>query len=179
LNHLTLPALQVLMIPRLSISVQAFASFLDRSSPPLRELSVSCGSDWAITDGWSADGLIQLLGRMSGLDTLNITGPRHHSALFDALKSSPTGFLPKLRSLTIVADTSSAVDRSSYLTLLDVLAARYSQMRHFRFEWHTTSYTPRPEIISRLRQFVADGMCIHIGRDQMNLIQPRVEPIKL
>ncbi|KAJ7506884.1 hypothetical protein B0H11DRAFT_1903639 [Mycena galericulata] len=143
LRHLTLPALQTLLISNLDIKPEDFTSFLERSSPPLRLTDLTLFF-------W---GTVVLKDEFPFLQNLAYT----HN------------FLPNLRNLMIrrYMDIS---NRSQIGLLVTALSARREQLQSFRLIQPSSIGSLDADIVSALRELVDGGMRIQIGLTDQNFV---------
>ncbi|KAJ7160283.1 hypothetical protein C8R46DRAFT_956484 [Mycena filopes] len=156
LAYLTLPALRTLHMTEFDIEPDTFVSFVRRSAPPLRSLSMPTPFG-----GWTVDVMRECFRLLSGLTTLDLAWD---PSFVDALAASPT-FLPDLRRLTI---RNVFPDPLQYQILVSTLATRHAVIQTFRLllEWSQwRGYQPPAPIVAALRQLRADGMEIYVGVD--------------
>ncbi|KAJ7102807.1 hypothetical protein C8R44DRAFT_859037 [Mycena epipterygia] len=167
-KHLTLPALETLAIPMLEISTSDLVHFLERSSPPLRKLTLGAHHDLDLIQLEKCIRLsptivhlqLQLIDHLSGPFFAALTGYLSHS-------------LPNLHTMTVrIAQPEFAP--ASYETLLRALSVRRTQIGCFELIWSSDSNAeasqPAADICASFRQLVADGMKVHIGTEDHNYI---------
>jgi hypothetical protein len=176
LSRLSLPKLEILSFSFHHTYIDDFISFLERSSPPLRELVAFIGFGVGFT------GLAECLHLVPTITHLEARWPGTSLAteLFAALADSPS-LLPNLIGLTVRPrnfDTSSlyAPDTAESLwkTLLRALSARRTQLRVVRVKlMHgslSSSLKPAADILAAFRELAADGMELYIGTDGCNFV---------
>ncbi|KAF7328749.1 hypothetical protein MVEN_02503600 [Mycena venus] len=165
LECLSLPGLQVLLVPLHYVGGGELLSFLERSSPPLQELVVGQGSELT-----GSNGLHDYFRLVPILTCFEVWRPDFAliTELFAALDSSST--LPNLHILTIrnLSESDSAIPDSSWKTLLRALYARRPQFQTLRIEMEGDP--PPVDIIAAMRELVDGGMQIHIGTEWDNFI---------
>ncbi|KAF8215195.1 hypothetical protein K438DRAFT_1955177 [Mycena galopus ATCC 62051] len=155
LLHLTLPALENLLISDFDIPSADFVSFLARSSPPLQTLHIS--SDHENLDNT----YIPLIPRVTDL-TLECLDS-HYVSLLD--ETAVQDFPPSLRHLTI-----RNWFPSEYGKLISLLATRQLASLHIIFPYEDLAHTPHSSTVFTLRLFKKDGMAIHVGPKGKNYI---------
>ncbi|KAJ6542069.1 hypothetical protein DFH09DRAFT_1322697 [Mycena vulgaris] len=101
------------------------------------------------------------------------------TAMFTALLSDPSVFLTNLRSMKM-GRLHQRLSDDSYEILVRVLSLRRAQLVCFELRWDPFSSAasePDARLVEAFRQFVVDGMQIHIGTEDLNLIynKPRCE----
>ncbi|KAJ7745221.1 hypothetical protein DFH07DRAFT_1063244 [Mycena maculata] len=163
LLYLTLPVLERLWITNLDISSDNLFDFLERSSPPLRYLYMDCNNEPG-----DAEHFLQLIPTVT--DLYIWFNAFSENFVFSMMAALASGFLPNLRNLIIHG----AQRRSPYEQVLSTLSARRasgSPLQSFKWwEWVHGGSELSPEIVTALRELVADGMDIHIGQEGHNLI---------
>jgi hypothetical protein len=167
LFHLSLPALEELVVPLYHITCSDFSLFLEESLSSLQRLALGReGSDieFVHLDKW-----LRLVPALTDLELFT-----EHSIfaddLFSTLADSPSGFLPNLRSLKI-QHQSSALSPSSYQSLLRALSTRHTRLSCFHLQaLKEDESKPPADICDRLRRLLADGMEIYIGSGGENYI---------
>ncbi|KAJ7464801.1 hypothetical protein B0H11DRAFT_2285063 [Mycena galericulata] len=164
LMRLTTPRLESLSVSVLGISGDDLLSFLERSSPPLRELVLGDALD---SDDF--EGLNESLRLVPTLARLELRSWPVTRRLDELVPASLPGLLPDLRSLTI----------GFYLpeplwweTLLRVLTARRAQIQivFIEFGGEVSSCKIAANILAGFKELVAGGMKIHIGNQAQNLL---------
>ncbi|KAJ7509531.1 hypothetical protein B0H11DRAFT_2269964 [Mycena galericulata] len=169
LRCLTIPGLESLSVSMLETSSGDLLSFLQRSSPPLRELVVGGGLD---TDD-QFDGLDECLRLVPTLTRLEFwRWPAAHN-LEELFAASPSEFLPNLCSLAIRIYLAVSDLGVWWETLLRVLTARRTQIQTVRIVCGS-GLTSTSQIVANIpagfRELVAGGMKIYIGQDAQSLI---------
>ncbi|KAJ7657468.1 hypothetical protein B0H17DRAFT_1185780 [Mycena rosella] len=164
LPHLTLPGLETLFIALQHVGVQNFVQFLQRSSPPLQQIIVSDPPP-----EWSLDEMTQCFPLLSTLTHFKLrrATARTQDLFLTALADSPH-LLPNLSNFTLRMRFSPA--QPWYQHLLNVLFARSKHLHAVRIVWRFISQVPPEDVVVQLRQFVADGMSIHVGSESHNYI---------
>ncbi|KAJ7704963.1 hypothetical protein B0H17DRAFT_1193450 [Mycena rosella] len=151
LRYLTLPALQTLILPLFDrVPARAFLSFLEHSSPPLQSLCMN-------PDGPGTFATIS-------------PNPLH---FLDVVLAPDPGFLPNLRSLTILSKSGPHFPYGDLISLLVARRASHHaqplQAFHLDFK-DGIIRAPHADVLSALRQLVDDGMIIRVGPEERNLI---------
>ncbi|KAJ7456757.1 hypothetical protein B0H11DRAFT_2065335 [Mycena galericulata] len=171
LQFLTLPALQTLYITDFDIPNNIFSDFLTRSSPPLQSLGMAYPFFGWPTETMHSDlRLIPDLTNFELVCTSRFVG--EGLDFIEALATSPN-FLPNLRNVTIHR---CLPDREAYDHIVSALSARRatrpSQIQSFKllWGWDGADLTVDADIAMALRTLVANGMHIHIGMEDRNLI---------
>ncbi|KAJ7858991.1 hypothetical protein B0H13DRAFT_2672429 [Mycena leptocephala] len=166
LRHLTLPALEGLLVSALDIPSTEFISFLTRSSPPLKCLH--------LTTHDPIDRIFRLIPSLTELHlefwSWNLT---NEEAPLSCLAAD---CLPNLRSLTIIGSFLGA--HSEYKNLIvRVLTARRAFTGHARLQSFRILFPIDKEVlaldgstIASLRQLAEDGLHIHVGPKGNNYI---------
>ncbi|KAK7000451.1 hypothetical protein R3P38DRAFT_3617408, partial [Favolaschia claudopus] len=181
LRYLTLPALKVLTLSEPDIAHEAFLSFLSRSSPPLESLEMSLSHE----EPWLEPVISRFLPLIPQLVTLDLVALAEYTELqvndlflpfVDALRSS-SEVLPHLRTIVFRTDTAVTID---YGRLLSMLEFRFTSCpaRLQRFELKIAHYMdsdsmnelPNEEVRVGLQQLVRDGLKIHIGTPEDNML---------
>ncbi|KAF7366766.1 F-box domain-containing protein [Mycena sanguinolenta] len=157
LRHLSLPALETLAIPFLEISFARFSLFLRRSVPPLCRLVLS--SELLTIEFSHLEESFRLLPLLTHFE-LYARLAVLDADLFTALAHSES-LLPNLRNMKI---TSRSLNHSGVLygAALRMLSAR--QTRLLCFHLCTEHAPPDAEVLDGLRQLVAGGMEIFVGK---------------
>ncbi|KAJ7364844.1 hypothetical protein DFH08DRAFT_930590 [Mycena albidolilacea] len=162
LRHITLPALETLHITDFNIPSADFTSFLARSAPPLRSLSITANYDDLGADLRLVPSLTQL--------TLKCWGSYNYSIdiLGSLAASQDSLLLPDLCDLTILGRFSDYYD-----TLLRVLQNRCRPLASLRIVLPSMTVDDKPpdHILAALRQFAENGVRIHVGTEDNNFIQ--------
>ncbi|KAJ6523340.1 hypothetical protein B0H19DRAFT_1201888 [Mycena capillaripes] len=171
LRHLTLPALQTLLLPFTSLTFTDFSHFLKRSSPPLRKLILgrSCG----ILSSIELEECLRLVPSLTHLELLYEGERTFLDDLFSALGNSPSHFLPNPHTLKLQYECD--LSASSYQRLHNALSARRAQIvsvdlrNPFCCE---DDIQPEADICaaSGVRQLVTEGMEIYIGTQNYNFL---------
>ncbi|KAJ7509563.1 hypothetical protein B0H11DRAFT_1252325 [Mycena galericulata] len=166
---LTIPRLESLSISMLKISGGDLLSFLERSSPPLRELVL--GSAWDSFDQF--DGLnecLRLVPTLTRLEFVWWPGLRNLEELFAA---SSSDVLPNLRSLAINLYLCASDFGFWWEALLRVLTARRTQIQTVRIVC-VGGFSSSSHLVANIpagfRELGAGGMKIYIGRDDHDLV---------
>ncbi|KAJ7727250.1 hypothetical protein B0H16DRAFT_1591149, partial [Mycena metata] len=161
LSHLSLPALQTLVVPFNYISHADFSLFLERSSPPLQKLVTGAALPFSELNQY-----LRLLPSLTHLD-LFTTSQTFTDDFFPALADSSSQFVPELRDLKIQHTISDFV----YETLLPALYARRTRLASFRAtSWSCTSALGAG-VSDTLGELAAGGMEIYIGGAQGDLFK--------
>ncbi|KAJ7486707.1 hypothetical protein FB451DRAFT_1391595 [Mycena latifolia] len=166
LAQLTLPALQTLYIPLEKAKASDIVQFLRRSAPPLR--AITMGNTWGFTR-WTLREMEECISLLPKLTHFELIEPRYGwSDDFLTVLSDAPHVLPNLSMLTFRVKYPSG---AWYHKLHGVLAVRRTQIRAVRIIWkHGILEGPSEEVGVNLRQLVAEGMNIHIGTEERNLI---------
>ncbi|KAJ6542064.1 hypothetical protein DFH09DRAFT_1089395 [Mycena vulgaris] len=173
IKYLSLPALEILSLS-LSTDIPDFSIFLRRSLPPLRKLAVGVYALHTFTLQFQQQ-IVASLCLLSSLTYLELDDPDSDTAtaIFTALLSDPSVFLPNLRSMKI-GRLYERLSDDSYEVLIRVLSIRRAQLVCFELKWGPFSSArasePDAHLVESFRQFVAEGMEIHIGTKDLNLI---------
>jgi hypothetical protein len=167
LLHLSLPALEELLVPLYHLTYSDFSLFLEESLPSLQRLAL--GREGSAFEFVHLDKWLRLVPTLTDLELFT-----EHSIfaddLFSTLADSPSGFLPNLRSLKIHHE-SSALSLSSYQSLLRALSTRHNRLSCFHLQaLNEDESKPPADVYDGLRRLVADGMEIYIGSGNENYI---------
>ncbi|KAJ6525037.1 hypothetical protein DFH09DRAFT_1286223 [Mycena vulgaris] len=176
IKYLSLPALETLSVSLvlLSTDISDLDLFLRRSSPPLRKLAVGVHARTAFMPQLQKQ-IVASLRLLLSLTHLELDEPESDiaTAIFAALLSDPSAFLPELRSMKMGCLRQRLSD-DSYEMLVRVLSLRRAQLVYFELRWSPFSSRrasePNARLVEVFRQFVAEGMEIHIGTKDLNLI---------
>ncbi|KAJ7031150.1 hypothetical protein C8F04DRAFT_1111728 [Mycena alexandri] len=165
LQYMTLPALETLSISYPDIPPSDFIGFLTRSSALLRTLSMKV---YTFHTMWSVDVVDALFRLLPTLTHLNLQfGGGNLPEFFESLVIRSLSELPNLRDLQV---RECAPARPQYERLVGVLAAD-AKIRSFRLVWTDfPNYTPDPDILVSLQEIAANGVEIHVGPEESNLI---------
>ncbi|KAJ7433069.1 hypothetical protein B0H11DRAFT_2297013 [Mycena galericulata] len=180
LQSLSLPSLRSLNLSRIPSNAQSLLEFLRRSLPPLRKLVLGRGE---LTQS-TRDECFRIVPTLTHLELLFEVG---QIFLVDLATRSRQDFLPNLVSLTI---HDVLAQNTPYNDLVRALAARrLTSLRSVEVFWRETDIiimdilarTIPEQTVTALREFVDDGMRIHIGQRQRNLLdharRPSITPI--
>ncbi|KAJ7748785.1 hypothetical protein DFH07DRAFT_775601 [Mycena maculata] len=169
LKRLLLPNLETLGLPLEEISGTELVSFLQRSAPPLRNLMLGGGHN-TLTLPLHFPELEECIRLVPTLEGLELRRPRKSLAddLLASLAKSPLRILPSLRSLTI----HSVFSRVPWDTLLLALSCRRSQLAYLKITFQPDDWHPQPgsELCAAFRELVKDGVQIHIGTEDLNIL---------
>ncbi|KAJ7463731.1 hypothetical protein FB451DRAFT_1094883 [Mycena latifolia] len=173
LRSLTLPAMESLVISHMNIGSGDFLEFLTRSSAPLKSLDMQIARRAARWSGTTVERLFRLLSVLTDLQL--VFADAEISSFLEILATSHGSlaqFLPNLSNLTLRGPP---LDRAEYEKLVTLLSARRASrpsIKTFRGIWWsvTPGYTLDTDIRVALQQLVTDGMEIHIGTVEENLI---------
>jgi hypothetical protein len=164
LLHLSLPALEELLVPLYHLTDSEFSLFLEQSLPPLRRLAL--GSEYRDIEFIQLDEWLRLVPTLTDLEFFT-----EHSIfandLFSTLADSPSDFLPNLQSLKIRHQSPTL--SPSYQTLLRALSARHTRLYYFHLQ-PLNECKPPADVYDGLHRLVADGMEIYIGSRNENYI---------
>ncbi|KAK7022438.1 hypothetical protein R3P38DRAFT_3271193 [Favolaschia claudopus] len=175
LLYLTLPALKSLTISAFNITHDEFFAFLSRSSPPLESLEMNVYS-WTLPIVHQFARLVSTLGTLElyAMDFRIAEDARRFLPFFDVLGTSD--ILPHLRQFIMTTDNPWTVDYEMLQRVL-ILRATTCPTRLECFELYLLAaydqYTPNPpptEIERALRRLVQEGMKIHVGSHEQNLL---------
>ncbi|KAF7361681.1 F-box domain-containing protein [Mycena venus] len=165
LFHATLPALESLRLARLNIRTGQFISF----SPLLQSLQMALDRRVLVVEAF------RLMPHLTDLE-LAIPVQRGFilSTFLEKLTSSPD-FLPCLRNLTIYTASTDNLQYSDLCRMLiDQRASRLISLESFRL-FFTSLEPPLPEdIIISFREVAKEGMHIHVGSEDQNLVSTPV-----
>ncbi|KAJ7757689.1 hypothetical protein DFH07DRAFT_457413 [Mycena maculata] len=170
LKYLTLPGLQVLFLSMSDISGNDLISFLERSSPPLRDLTIGEGCrylDFPLLE--------QCLRLLTTLTHLEFYGPYVDlvQGLYATLVDSPSSVFPRLHSLCIPYHNG-CIAKSAWVALQRALSLRRTHFASVNIIFSADcSYTPsglNAELCAAFGQLAEDGMEIHIGSGTENFI---------
>ncbi|KAJ7218866.1 hypothetical protein B0H12DRAFT_1152990, partial [Mycena haematopus] len=160
LNHLSLPALEILSLPMHYISGGYLLRFIKRSTPPLQELAI----------GWEHDvmnsiHLHECLHLIPSIVRFRMWWPNPDvvADLFAALADSPS-LLPNLHTLIVHPDND--IPESTWRTLVRALLTRRVQLRVLAVP--NVKVPTAPDVLAALGELVVDGMQIYIGTDKSN-----------
>jgi hypothetical protein len=164
LKCLTLPALESLCISHLDISYDNLLQFFTRSSPPLKVLEMQVPRNVA---QWSGEEIFHLLPNLTDLHLSFSEASSQSSRFLELLATeSPSQVLPNLRNINLDRFCPNC---SPYEKLAKILTARRSHMHTFRLT-SPSLQPPGADILVCLRELVAGGMKIHIGRSEENYV---------
>ncbi|KAJ7657496.1 hypothetical protein B0H17DRAFT_1185793 [Mycena rosella] len=158
LPYLTLPCLQTLFIPWPNL--EDLISFLKRSSPPLQQIIVGDGGPSTL---YQTEELLSFLPMLTHFELFK---PRENTTdqFLTVLTSSPH-LLPNL---TTIAFQYFDPPGPWYQQLLGFLHARRKQIHTVRIIWRDYRMVgPPADVLGQLRQFLDDGMKIHIGTEDV------------
>ncbi|KAJ7757804.1 hypothetical protein DFH07DRAFT_459627 [Mycena maculata] len=164
LRYLTLPGLQTLFLLMSDVRGDDLISFLKRSLPPLRDLTLRChDSDFSLLE--------QCLRLLPTLTHLELYGPGVHlvQGLFTVLADSPSSLLPHLQSLSI-PNCWDHIPQSTWVELRRALSVRRTHFACVEITIRYTSSGPNAENCAAFRHLVDEGMKISIGDGEHNLI---------
>ncbi|KAJ7271192.1 hypothetical protein C8J57DRAFT_299320 [Mycena rebaudengoi] len=171
LEYLSVPALRCLTIMDIvdHQDVAFLVSFLTRLEAPLQSLHVEVFDMMLQPEVYTR--LLDLVPTLTSL-WLTLETASQCMLVLDLLRRSPQGFIPELRDLTFSAHY---LDESDFRPLYDLLSARRSQIKSFRFFINEDAYgrllLPPPDVLPPLRQLAAEcGMKIHVGSPDTNYI---------
>ncbi|KAJ7509515.1 hypothetical protein B0H11DRAFT_2421476 [Mycena galericulata] len=169
LRCLTLPHLQSLSVSMLQTLTGDLLSFLQQSSPPLRELVLGAGFDF--NDQFDGiDECLRLVPTLTHLEFRSWPATRNLEELFAAF---PSEFLPNLCNLTIRLYLAVSDFGVWWESLLRVLTARRTQIQIVRIMCGS-GFTSASQMVANIpagfRELVAGGMKLYIGQDAQSLI---------
>jgi hypothetical protein len=161
LRSLSLPQLQTLYFPQYDAKFVDILRFLRRSSPPLQKITLGCRGSKVQCGRDGINELLSLLPNLTHLKIYATTFVADH--LIATLANSPY-YAPHLRSLQFLWSYPDPAE-TWYQNLVKVLLGRRNQITFVRV---ASNEAPSPDILTALRQFVADGMTIRVerGKDQ-------------
>ncbi|KAJ7458013.1 hypothetical protein B0H11DRAFT_204996 [Mycena galericulata] len=171
LRHLTLPRLEILSLSMYIFRGSDLLSFLKRSSPPLRKLSLGAGCD--SDDVTYIDECLRLVPTLTRFELWWPEGGAFEQ-LFAVWADSPSNLLPNLRNLTFRFHSRSQIPDSSWEALLRALTARRTKIRTIRIKLYNESSKPASHILAAFEELVADGMQVYIGTRKRNFCAVRV-----
>ncbi|KAK7022376.1 hypothetical protein R3P38DRAFT_2960754 [Favolaschia claudopus] len=180
LRYLTLPALKVLTLSEPDIPDGAFLSFLSRSSPPLESLEMTLPHE----EPWLEPVVSRFLPLIPQLVTLDLAAVSQDSLLqvsdlflpYIDLLASSSEVLPHLRVIVFRTDSLATIP---YDDVLRMLRLRFTSCptRLERFELileyvsaNCRSSLPKEEARVGLQQLVREGLKIHIGTREDNML---------
>ncbi|KAJ7728583.1 hypothetical protein DFH07DRAFT_945742 [Mycena maculata] len=180
LPYLTLPALQRLSILECVIAFKDFLAFLARSSSPLHSLSMKL--PFRIRRDTPADRFLELIPLITDLDLDLLHGSKDLSDFGSSVIlaiGSYNQLVPNLRHLTIRGSPEQLLPQ--YRQLLSAVYTRravpHSQLQAFRFFWNdyfsiagVREINLDADIVIAMHELIADGMEIHIGTEERNLV---------
>lgn len=168
LNHLTLPALQTIVISDLDITWIDFSSFLARSSPPLLSLHM---------DALTYEDMDPLYRLVPSLTNLDLVCRRSADNLpFIASLATDLDLLPNLRALTIWGYFYNDEGYEDLVRLLTVRQQSHCPLQSLNFIFSFTENglsdfaEPDADTILALQQLSGNGTYIHIGPQDENYI---------
>lgn len=173
LQYLTLPPLKRLTVSDCYIDFEDFCAFLDRSSSPLQSMRAMLFTT-RVSPAFDGNRFLQLI---SGVTDLDLTYGIRENLIFSVLAAIGSQ-LPSLRNLTIRGRQLSSV-RQPYELVLSAVAARRTSplpfIHSFKSLWEDDwglkpENEPSADTIEAMRKLEADGMEIHIGTEERNLI---------
>jgi hypothetical protein len=180
LDFLSLPALQSLTLPLRSRCSQDLVSFLERSTPPLRELVLGMRENYL-----AYHSMREYLFLIPTLSRFDLWWPQwllladFFAALVDS-DSDPgsPSLLPNLRSLTIRTDFGKSrvglsgfsrfdIAESSWRTLLRAISARRTKLRTLR----VFANPPLADVLAAFKELAEDGTVqVYIGVDKSEFL---------
>ncbi|KAJ7680714.1 hypothetical protein DFH06DRAFT_427415 [Mycena polygramma] len=167
LKCLSLPKLQTLSIPLSEIRPDNLLSFLQRSSPPLQELTVGFSEFAELADSLRLVPTLTSFEHWCHVDRV--------TELFVALTESPS-LLPNLHRLILRLYTSTPppLPHSTLNTLLAALWTRRTQLRVVHLDLQcgleTVLEPLAPYILASFSELMQDGMEVYIGPKSHNLV---------
>ncbi|KAJ6463974.1 hypothetical protein C8R45DRAFT_505353 [Mycena sanguinolenta] len=168
LNHLSLPALETLVIPSdhaLNSSFGDFSLFLQRSQPQLRKLILASAQAGSRIQLAHLDECFHLLPSVAHVE-LVAPGGILDADLFTAL-ADPESSRPNLRSLKIqILFLNNVTEPPPWHTVLHTLSARHPRLDCFHLS--KMQHSPDAEILDEFQRLVADGMEIFIAGSTAN-----------
>jgi hypothetical protein len=165
LSHLSLPALEELVVPLYQITSSDFSLFLEESL----SLQRLAGNSYKDIEFVHLDEWLRLVPTLTDLEFFTYRSIFADN-LFSTLADSPSDFLPNLRSLKI-QHQSPALSLSSYQSLLRALSTRHTRLSCFHLQaLNEDEPKPPADVCDGLRRLVADGMEIYIGGRGENYI---------
>ncbi|KAJ6510692.1 hypothetical protein C8R45DRAFT_1207568 [Mycena sanguinolenta] len=159
LRHLLLPALETLSVPMNDLSGKELLDFVQRSGPPLQNLTVlRWPYYWRNVDLLECLRLLPSLARFRWIAALSAV-----TDLFAAMADSPS-LLPNLRHLNITL-MPNAISDFYWTTLVHALSTRRMQLSIV-----PVTEPPPANVLASLRELVLDGVEIHIGTEESNFV---------
>ncbi|KAJ7627832.1 hypothetical protein DFH06DRAFT_1227280 [Mycena polygramma] len=174
LQYLTLPALKSLRITDFDIDNEDFIAFLARSAPPLESLSMI-----SPTDPGSLPTFLEYFRLTPSLTDLELSRQPNYQPGHDSLAPfrlfwaalGTQDFLPNLRRLTLRICFPRAAD---YEALLFALRGRRAHLQSFQLifpvYFNEVEEPPDGDSIAAFKQLAQDGMHIHVGPRDGNLV---------
>ena len=161
--RLALPALEALSLPMRYVSGDELVACVQRSAAPLQDLALECHDMESV---WLHD----CLRLIPALTRFRMWQPDADvvTELFTALAEFPS-LLPSLHDLNIHIDTArspSNISDLSWRTLVRALSTR----RIERLYIVPVKSSPPPDVLTSLRELVANGANMHVGTEQLNYI---------
>ncbi|KAJ6451475.1 hypothetical protein C8R47DRAFT_301244 [Mycena vitilis] len=157
---LTLPAVENLRLPLRNLSFKDLFMFLQRSSPPLKELSIAYTQPTSVT----LSKCLHLVPTLQRFEVLTTARSSFLNELLTELTNSPS-LVPDLHSLRI--DMSGNVEPGScWESLLRVLSSR-SQIRlvHIGLDRRYPDSKPAARFLNAFEEMAMGGLQIYIGID--------------
>ncbi|KAF7375506.1 hypothetical protein MSAN_00438600 [Mycena sanguinolenta] len=169
LRNLSLPALEILSLPMNSLSGEGLLRFMERSTPPLRDLTLG----WEVDPGHLGSVELHDCLRLSpGLTRFRMWQPDSDAVaeLLTALADTPS-LLPNLLDLSIhIFDDPdwepSNFSEASWRTLVRALSTR----RMERLYIVPVKTSPPIDVLVSLRDLVVAGANMHIGTEELNFV---------
>ncbi|KAJ7621605.1 hypothetical protein DFH06DRAFT_773949 [Mycena polygramma] len=160
---LTLPALETLSLAMRDVNLTDLAAFLQRSSPPLRELALGHVPD---VEFIHLDGCLRIVPTLIAFE---LWWPPIGSIITEefvkALAESPT-LLPNLQTLTL--HLRSAIYDAFWDNFLRALSARRTQLKVVYVDIEEEKWQPEWAVMEAIREMEMDGMQIYIGETDVH-----------
>ncbi|KAJ7640358.1 hypothetical protein DFH06DRAFT_1301955 [Mycena polygramma] len=157
LNCLSLPGLVTLSLPMVNISVDDLHSFLERSSPPLRELAMDAPIGPASKRLHECLRLVPTLTRFE----LREPGSALMEGLFAMLAEGSPPEVPNLHSIVI----------HHFRSTFPIPLGRHSSARSHNDITMPTLFGSIPsDVLAEFKEMVADGMHIYISSEESNFL---------
>ncbi|KAJ6465095.1 hypothetical protein C8R47DRAFT_1155630 [Mycena vitilis] len=162
-NALTLPALETLSLAMRDVSFTDLAAFLQRSSPPLRELALGYVPDVEFVQ---LDGCLRIVPTLISLELWwPPVGSIFTEEFVKALAESPT-LLPNLQALTL--HLRSAISDAFWKKFHRALSARRTQLKVVHVDIGMEEWQPQRTTMEAFREMETDGMQIYIGETDVH-----------
>ncbi|KAJ7608211.1 hypothetical protein FB45DRAFT_1039870 [Roridomyces roridus] len=169
LPYLTLPALETPLISDLDISRQDFLSFLKRSSPPLRSLSLS-------SENYEKGEVEEYLRLVPNITDFAIGLGSDRAIIVLELFAYTKTVLPNLRSLTISTDRLLCTEHGTVVDLLDARCAS-DGLRSFRLVAEEVDIMGPHAIAlqNTIKAHTLRGVDIYIGTEEERIFEGELQ----